>query len=137
MNIFTLANMDQVSGRIRFCKLIIDGSCQFDEFCAEIKRDGNLKGQLIGLYLNMNHVADLKRLPRQMFRDITPAKETVKEFEIKKGDLRVYLIKEDGHIVIISGKKSTQQEDIKRFRSIKKRYLDSKKIKLWLHEKKY
>jgi putative component of toxin-antitoxin plasmid stabilization module len=51
----------------------------------------------------------------------------VKEFEIKRGDLRVYLIKEDAHIVIVSGKKSRQQEDIRQFRSIKKRYLDSKK----------
>lgn len=130
MSNFTLANMDHVSGRIRFCKLIINGSCQFDEFCAEIERDGNLEKQLAGLFSRISQVADLKRLSVQKFRDITPAKETVKEFEIKTGDLRIYLIKEDGHIVIIGGKKSTQQEDIRQFRSIKKRYLDSKKVKL-------
>jgi putative component of toxin-antitoxin plasmid stabilization module len=137
MNTFALADIDQVEGRIKFCKLVIDGSCQFDEFCAEVERDGNLKRQLIGLYSNMDQVANLKRLPEKKFRDITPAKETVKEFEIKKGDLRIYLIKEDGHIVIIGGKKNTQHEDIRQFRSIKKRYLDSKKSILWLHEKKY
>src|SRR5688572_18894467 len=101
MSTFTLANMNQVSGRIRFCKLIVDGSCQFDEFCAEIERDGNLKKQLMGVFSRMSQVADLKLLPVEKFRDITPVKETVKEFEIKKGDLRVYLIKEEGHIVII------------------------------------
>jgi putative component of toxin-antitoxin plasmid stabilization module len=74
----------------------------------------------------MNQVADLKRLPKDKFRDITPKKETIKEFEIKKGDLRVYLIKEEGHIVILGGKKGTQDEDIREFQSVKRRYLQSK-----------
>jgi putative component of toxin-antitoxin plasmid stabilization module len=69
----------------------------------------------------------MNRLPKEKFRDITPQKQQVKEFEIKKGDLRVYLIKEQGHIVILGGKKGSQNEDVKQFRSIKQRYLESKK----------
>jgi putative component of toxin-antitoxin plasmid stabilization module len=69
----------------------------------------------------------MNRLPKEKFRDITPQKQQVKEFEIKKGDLRVYLIKEQGHIVILGGKKGLQNEDVKQFRSIKQRYLESKK----------
>jgi putative component of toxin-antitoxin plasmid stabilization module len=129
MNKFALKDIEGVKGQISFKKLFIDGGCQYDEFCEQIKEDGNLKKQLVGVLSNMNQVAQLKRLPKQKFRDITPKNESVKEFEIKKGDLRVYVIKEQGHIVVLGGKKGTQDEDIKKFRSIKKRYLDSKKIK--------
>ncbi|TXI71244.1 MAG: hypothetical protein E6Q41_00455 [Cyclobacteriaceae bacterium] len=126
MSKFALENIDLVKGPIRFKKLVIDGSCQFDAFCDQIEHEGNLHKQLVGLFANMNQVALMKRLPATKFRDITPAREHVKEFEIKKGDLRVYLIKEEAHIVIIAGKKSGQAEDIRTFRSIKRRYLDSK-----------
>ncbi len=124
---FTLQNIPEVKGQIQFKKLIIDGQCHFDEFFNEITRDGNLRKQLMGIVNNMNQVAQMNRLPKHKFRDITPAKESIKEFEIKKGDLRVYVIKEQGHIVVLGGKKGTQDEDIKQFRSIKKRYLESKK----------
>ncbi|MEJ0055764.1 MAG: helix-turn-helix transcriptional regulator [Bacteroidota bacterium] len=86
----------------------------------------------MGIISIIDQVANLKRLPREKFRDITAAKQAVKEFEIKKNDLRVYAIKEDGHIIVLGGRKSDQDEDIKRFRSIKQRYLDSKKIKFML-----
>lgn len=119
--------MEEVKGPIRFKKLIIDGLCQYDEFCNQIEREGNLKKHLIGIINNMNQVANLRRLPKEKFRDITPYRQAVKEFEIKKGDIRVYVIKEDGHIVILGGKKSTQDEDYKQFRSIKERYLETKK----------
>ena len=121
-----MASIEVVKGPIKFKKLIIDGRCQYDEFCTQIEQEGNLKKQLVGILNNMNQVANLQRLPEAKFRNITPSKERVKEFEIKKGDLRVYVIKEAGHIVILGGKKGTQDEDIKKFRLIKERYLSSK-----------
>ena len=127
MSSFALRDILEVKGQIRFTKLTINGFCQFDEFCQQIETDGNLKKQLIGIFANMNQIAQMNRLPKEKFRDITPAKQSIKEFEIKKGDLRVYLIKEQGHIVILGGKKGSQHEDIRQFRAIKKRYLESKK----------
>jgi len=127
MDKFTLRKLGAVKGRIAFSMLEVDGRCQFEEFCAQIQQDGNLSKQLFTVMSRMNQVANLQRLPLDKFRDITPAKEVVKEFEIKTGDLRVYLIKEDGHIVILGGKKNTQREDIGQFRAIKHRYLKSKK----------
>jgi hypothetical protein len=63
---------------------------------------------------------------KQKFKDITPHKETIKEYEIKTNDLRVYYMKDSsGNLVIIGGKKNSQPEDIKRFRAIKKAYLNS------------
>lgn len=127
MNRFALEDIPEVRGQIRFKKLIIDDNCPYDDFFEQIKNDGNLRKQLMGILNNMNQVAQMKRLPKEKFRDITPLKKSVKEFEIKKGDLRIYVIKEHGHIVVLGGKKSTQDEDITKFRSIKRRYLDSKK----------
>jgi putative component of toxin-antitoxin plasmid stabilization module len=127
MNRFALEDIQEVKGQIKFKKLVIDGFCQYDEFCRQIESDGNLKKQLVGILANMNQVAQMNRLPKEKFREITPQKQQVKEFEIKKGDLRVYLIKEQGHIVILGGKKGSQNEDVKQFRSIKQRYLESKK----------
>ena len=127
MSKFALQNIDRIKGQIRFKKLIVDGECQFDQFCELIRHEGNLEKQLIGIFNKMEEVAQMRRLPREKFRDITPAKESIKEFEIKKGDLRVYVIKEDGHIVVLGGKKGDQDEDIKQLRSIKRRYVDSKK----------
>lgn len=127
MSKFTLRKLAAVEGRIPFSMLEVDGVCQFEEFCLQIKRDGNLAKQLITAMARMNQVANLERLPVEKFRDITPSKEIIKEFEIKAGDLRIYLIKEDEHIVILGGKKNTQPDDIKRFRSAKKRYLQSKR----------
>ena len=127
MSKFALRKLRAVEGRIPFSMLEVDGVCPFEEFCRQIKRDGNLAKQLITAMARMNQVANLQRLPVEKFRDITAAKEVVKEFEIKTGDLRIYLIKEDEHIVILGGKKNTQSDDIKRFRSLKKRYLQSKR----------
>lgn len=126
MNKFALRKLSQVKGKISFNILEIDGNCQFLEFCAQIEEDGNLRKQLATVMARMDQIANMQLLPVQKFRDITPKKETVKEFEIKTPGLRIYLIKEEGHIVILGGKKNTQGDDIKRFRSIKQRYLQSK-----------
>ena len=73
----------------------------------------------------LRKVEPLKKITAKEYRE-----RGDKEFEIKKGDLRVYIIKEDGHIVVLGGKKGAQDEDIRKFRSIKERYLNSKKTTL-------
>ena len=118
--------MTEVKGRIRFSKLIVDGVCPYDKFCEQIRHEGNLTKQLNSAISIMDQVANLKRLPKVKFNDITPKNDRIKEFEIKKGDLRIYLIKEAGHIVIIAGKKGNQKADINRFQSLKAQYLQSK-----------
>lgn len=119
--------MPEVKGIISFKKLVINGFCPYEEFWMQVEQEGNLRKQLIGIVHNMNEVANRKSLPKEKFRDITPDKESVKEYEFKKGDLRVYAIKDAaGHIVILGGKKNSQKRDIKSFRSIKHRYLRSK-----------
>jgi putative component of toxin-antitoxin plasmid stabilization module len=125
---FELKEIEEVNGKIKFFKLIVDGNCEFDDFCKEIEKDGNLKRQLIQVQARMEDVADMKRLPKNKFRDITPKKESIKEYEIKTKNLRIYLFHEEftGKIIVLAGKKSTQKKDIRRFRKIKKRYFEQK-----------
>lgn len=119
--------MPEVKGIIGFKKLVIDGVCPYEEFWKQVEREGNLRKQLIGIIHNMNEVANRRSLPKEKFRDITPEKDPVREYEFKKGDLRVYAIKDlTGHLVILGGKKNSQKKDIRSFRSIKQRYLQSK-----------
>lgn len=126
MSKFVLKEYNNVTGKIKFFKLIEDKVCYWDDFCREIQKDSNLEDQLIAIISRMNDVANLRILPKNKFRDITPGKEKIKEYEIKTSDLRVYLIKDEvGNIVLIGGKKNSQPEDIKRFRSLKKTYLNS------------
>lgn len=123
---FKLEKIEEIEGKIAFYKLLVNESCEFDEFWEEIKEDGNLSKELAQIQSRMEDVSNLKRLPKTKFRDITPKTEKVKEYEIKTKNLRVYLIKENhtGKIIILGGKKSTQTKDIKRFRRIKKSYLE-------------
>ena len=126
MSKFVLKEYNNVLGRIKFFKLIEDKVCYWDEFCREIQKDANLEYQLITVISRMNDIANLRMLPKEKFRDITPGKQTIREYEIKTKDLRVYLIKdESGNVVLMGGKKNSQPEDIKRFREIKKAYLSS------------
>ena len=126
MSKFVLKEYNNVTGRIKFFKLIEDKICYWDDFCREIQKDSNLTDQLVTVIARMNDIANLRMLPKEKFKDITPEKQAVREYEIKTKDLRVYFIKDElGNVVLIGGKKNSQPEDIKRFRAIKKAYLNS------------
>jgi len=127
MTKFALQKISLIKGRVPFTKLEVDGVCLFDKFCEEIEKEGNLSKQITTIYARMEQIANLQLLPKEKCRNITPKKESIKEFEIKTSDLRVYLIKEENHIIILGGKKSTQKEDLSKFRSIKNKYLKFKK----------
>ena len=126
MSNFAFRELEGIDGIQKFCKLVIDEECQFDIYEDEINKNKKLSSQLGALYQAMQWVADLRSLPDTKFKDITPNKETVKEFEFKSKDLRIYAIKiEDGKLILIGGYKNKQNKDLRQFRSIKKRLLES------------
>lgn len=64
-----------------------------------------------------------------IFKDVTPPKALVKEYEFKDGDLRVYGIsKFGGKVIIMGGYKNRQKKDYRTFRSLKEQYLCQEKI---------
>lgn len=125
MTTFVLKKLEAVIGKQQFFELVVDGSSQFDHYCLEIKDNKQYYSELLKIFTLMNQVSQLKMLPQTKFKDITPTKETVKEYEIKSKHLRVYVfhLEKTGKIVVYGGYKNTQKDDISKFRSYKSRYL--------------
>lgn len=119
---FALRHMDAIRGRQRFEKLLINGIAPIDEFERGLTKVD--KRSLEKIYFYMNEVANNRTLPKTKFRDVTPAKERVKEYEFKDGNIRIYGISTfGGKIIIMGGYKNRQTKDFRAFRSLKKQYL--------------
>lgn len=128
MHTFALIRIDQVKGKINFYKLEIDGECEFDEFCEALENTDEKK-VLNTIYATMDSVANLKLLPKTKFRELKGRKtsDKVKDYEIKKDAIRIYLFKDDkGNIVVFGGSKNNQKEDIARLRRLKEEYIKNK-----------
>ncbi|MCU0472505.1 MAG: hypothetical protein MUC93_03930 [Bacteroidales bacterium] len=125
MHTFALIRIEQVKGKINFYKLEIDGKCEFNEFC-EALENADEKKALNTIYATMDSVANLKFLPRTKFRELKGRRtsDKVKDYEIKKDAIRIYLFKDDkGYIVVFGGSKNNQKEDIARLRRLKVEYI--------------
>lgn len=126
MHRFALKKIEQVKGKINFYKLEIDGKCEFDKFCESFESPEEEK-ILAVIYGTMDSVANLKYLPKTRYRELKGRKKSdkIKDFEIKKDDLRVYLFKDKtGQIVVFAGYKNDQNEDIARLRRLKLEYVN-------------
>jgi len=127
MSKFALQRIDAIQGNQTFEKLIVNGDCPFDSF--EKNLESKYRRSLEKIYFYMNEVANNKPLPNTKFKDVTPKKEKVKEYEFKDGDLRVYGISSyGGKIIILGGNKNHQKKDFRAFRSLKKQYLKESNI---------
>lgn len=128
MSTFALKKIEQVKGKINFYKLEIDGKCEFNEFCEALENAGERKA-LNTIYATMDSVANLKLLPRTKFRELKGRRtsDKVKDYEIKKDAIRIYLFKDDkGNIVVFGGSKNNQKEDIARLRRLKEEYIKNR-----------
>lgn len=121
MTNFALIEIDQIRGKLKIFKLKVNDSCEYDDFEAEIKREGNFISELNTIETRLHDIADCKSLPENKFKDITPKNDSNKEYEIKTHHLRVYIFheKNTGRIIVCAGKKGTQIADIKHFRRLK------------------
>lgn len=128
MTKFALKSLSSIVGKQEIDLLIENDICYFEEFEDEIKeRHKKYDNELGSLLQTLERLSNGKSLPNEKFKDITPEKELVKEYEIKTRHLRVYLIKKtDGKIIVLGGYKNRQKKDIRKFRSIKSRYLNNK-----------
>jgi putative component of toxin-antitoxin plasmid stabilization module len=151
MSIFVLQRIQTSTGRLSFYTLNKCVHCPFDRICgAKDKQEAVRKydcmlsewdafedslsktnvvfrKQLIRVYSMLDSLVNLQTLPHTKFKDITPAKERVKEYELKTEDLRVYMfhIERTGRVIVLGGIKGTQEADIKRFRNLKHAYLNA------------
>lgn len=123
MSKFALHNIEAINGKQLFFQLEINGTKQLDAFEEQLIGTRYFSEFKTALAL-MDFVANNKTLPDTKFKDITPKKEIVKEYEFKTKHLRIYAIhKPGGKIIVLGGFKNNQKSDIKLFRSIKKQFL--------------
>jgi putative component of toxin-antitoxin plasmid stabilization module len=128
MTKFALKRLEAVNCNQIVDKLIINDRCQFDDFEAEARRNNIYENEIGMIYSYLEYISNGSTLPNKHFRDITPVKQKVKEYEFKTKNLRVYAIKQtNGKIIIFGGYKNSQKKDIKQFRAIKKRFLEFQK----------
>lgn len=127
MSKFAIEKIKSIKGRQSFYDLKVNGVCQFEAFSNGI--EDQYKSELVTLNARMDLVANLNRLPKTKFRDITPKKESVKEYEFKTKNLRIYVvhIEKTGKVIVLCGYKNKQKSDIPSFRSLKSQFLKSLK----------
>jgi putative component of toxin-antitoxin plasmid stabilization module len=125
---FTLKPIEEVVGRLKIFKLLVNNLSEYDEFEKQIKSEASLSSELLTIQARLYDIAECRLLPKEKFRNITPKKETEKEYEIKTSHLRIYLFHEEktGRIIVCGGKKGSQKKDIAHFRRIKKEYVNNK-----------
>jgi hypothetical protein len=127
MSKFVLDEINNVNGTIRFYKLIEDGICYWNEFCLALQAEGTYYDQVFSITSQMNDKANLKTLPNTKHKSFNTKVKGVNGFEFRTRDLRAYGINdENGNVIIFAGKKANQGKDEIRFRSIVKRYIESK-----------
>ena len=105
MSTFVLKKLEAVVGKQHFFELVVDDKSQFDDYCQAIKDNQQYYSELLKIFTLMNQVSQLKMLPQTKFKDITPNKESVKEYEFKSKHLRVYAfhLEKTGKIVAYGG----------------------------------
>lgn len=126
MSTFAVLKIEAINGIQVFNKLIVDGMSPLDEF--EESLEEQYKTEMDSIYLYMEEVANLRSLPRTKFRELKGVKDNIKEYEFKSKHLRVYAIKQPNcRLVVMGGYKNSQNEDINKFRALKKQYIISQK----------
>lgn len=129
MTIFDLLKIDWIDAKLDFYYLIKDGKNQFKDFEQKLIEEGGYNNELVTIQARMQEMGDLKLLPKTKCRNITPRKDSVKEYEIKTRNLRVYLfhLEKKGRIVVTMAKKKpkSQKKEIAGFRKIKREFLKS------------
>lgn len=124
MATFTLIELEHYQTRQKVYKLCRDGKCYFDDFMTEVKADNNLKPELGDLVPIIKDVANGKKPPTKKYRKENLGKKmpfTV--YAAKSAHLRLYSFTDsNGLIIIIGGKKTEQDEDLERSKSIVKEY---------------
>lgn len=103
-----------------FKKLIIDGTCQIDQFISELERDSMRQRYLKRIIAIMDSLRSTRNLPISKFRNIKNS-DMSNLFEFKYEDIRIYVVKKRPNVFIaLGGYKSHQESDIARLVRIAK-----------------
>lgn len=123
MRTFASEIFEGVRGKQVFEKLFVNGICLIDEFEKEVIERDQYVAEYKTLVTYMEFFANGKTLPEKKFREIKSGKLSVKQYEFKSKNLRVYVFGIfGGKMVVLGGYKNNQKADIRKFNSIVKEY---------------
>ncbi len=125
MPTFGVRQLEIYKTSVRVFKLIREQHCFYDDFVEEIALDKNLERELYDLDAIIEDAANGKLLPAGRYRKLRlSAKIKYSAYEAKSKHLRLYLIHEyeTGKILILGGKKTTQDKDLDRLERLLKEY---------------
>lgn len=147
MPIFDLKKITAIKGKQVFYQLTIDDFPDYkttdspddqnnkktgvlDLFEREL--ESKYRKNLLMIYSFMERVANNLPVSGAKYHELKrPKIDSIKEFEFKHGDIRVYAFKSSGgKIFVLGGYKNNQDSDIIKMRSLKKQYLVSLKSKV-------
>lgn len=132
MSEFVVEQIEGLNGKLRICKLRVDGICEFDEFVAEMEKTGRGRKLLASIMQILSYVAAGNRLPDDKFKPLKRGKgDLIPDYEVKKKSkfrtVRIYLFKDgDNQIIVNVGNKKNQIDGIARLRRIKIAYYEQK-----------
>ena len=127
MPTFALKKVEIIRAKQELDELVVDGVGQLAAFekLLALKHKQYLS-EFRTMLSYIEYAANGNTLPDTRFKDVTPSGATTKEYEFKSKHLRLYAIKQlNGKIIVLGGLKTKQEEDFKRFRSLKEQYLNS------------
>jgi len=105
-----------------------EGKCLWNDFKNEIKADNNLKPELTRLFAIVEDAANNKNPSKSKFKPLKSISKTYTVYEARSTNLRLYVFSENitGVIVVLGGKKTTQDSDLKRMKQLMKEYTNFK-----------
>lgn len=130
MLMFALEPIKEIKGRYSFFYLLKDGQNLFQEVYFQLEKEGSYQSELNTLQVRLQLFAEGMSMSMAKCRRLIGNKDKFPEFEIKTKHLRLYffIFPNNGNIVVHLGKKTDQQKDIKKFRSLKSQYLEQESL---------
>ena len=128
MPTFTLKLIDAINGKQVFYQLVIDGVPQLDDFEKNLEK--KYENDFKRLLFIMDRVSNNEHVPGTQYHLLDNKKnDPYPGCEFKSGDLRAYAFKSKaGKLVALVGYKNQQQQDIRKFNSLKKQFISQNKI---------
>lgn len=125
MPTFALEPIKEVSAKVTFHRLYMDGFCAWEEFWNTYADDPQYATELETIQRRMEFLAELRHISSpSKWKELTRSKsDPYKDYEIKTKHLRAYYFKVDeGNAVVLIGFKKDQKKDTKKLRRIKQAY---------------
>lgn len=116
MSKFSIRLSDRIGEtRIKLYKLVINKTCQIDEFEDLLRQEGRLIPELRQIYSVIEDTCNLVSLPKTKFRHLKMETLPYQLYEAKSKNLRFYLMKleKTGRVILLGGRKSKQCADLK------------------------